>query len=113
MAVLALLLAAPPARADFPDAVQAYDGGDYATAFAESLAAARLGDPDAQYMVGFLSMRGQGTRRDPGRAYGWFTLAARQGDSFAAEALESLAGRMSAAEISEAEAWARDWTPGD
>lgn len=109
MGALALLLLATPARADFPDAVQAYDGGDYETAFTESLAAAQKGDADAQYMAGFLYMRGQGTRRDLTRAYGWFTLAARQGDSFAADELEGLAGRLSAAEISAAVAWADDW----
>ncbi len=111
LGVLALLLAARPAGADFADAIQAYDGGDYAGAFTESLAAAQKGDADAQYMAGFLYMRGQGTRRDLVAAYGWFTLAARQGDGFAAGELEGLAARMSAAEISQAEAWARDWTP--
>ena len=109
--VLAMLPAERQARADFADAIQAYDGGDYATAFAESLAAAKQGDADAQYMVGFLYMRGQGTRRDSLRAYQWFSLAARQGDSYAADELEGLAARMSPARISQAEAWVREWTP--
>ena len=109
MGALALLLAATPARADFADAIAAYDGGDYRAAFTQSLAAAQTGDADAQYMAGFLYMRGEGTERDPVRAYGWFTLAARHGDSFAAAELISLAGSMSAAEISAAEAWADDW----
>ena len=102
--ILAMLPAERQARADFADAVEAYDGGDYADAFAESLEAARQGDADAQYLVGYLYMRGEGTRRDFVRAYRWFTLAARQGDSFAADELISLAKRMSAAQISEAEA---------
>ncbi|MCH7943842.1 MAG: SEL1-like repeat protein [Proteobacteria bacterium] len=111
LGVLAWLMAASPARADFADAIQAYDGGDYATAFAESLAAAKRGDADAQYMAGFLYMRGQGTRRDSLRAYQWFALAARQGDEFAADALTELAARLSAEQISQAETWAREWRP--
>lgn len=111
--VLAMLPAERQARAGFAEAVAAYDGGDYVGAFEESLGAARQGDADAQYLVGFLYMRGEGTRRDLLRAYQWFTLAARQGDAFAADALESLSARLSAAQISAAEAWARDWTPSD
>ncbi len=113
MGALALLLVANPAQADFADAVQAYDGGDYATAFAESLAAAQQGDADAQYLAGFLYMRGQGVRRDLLRAYQWFTLAARQGDSFAADELEGITPRLSAAEISRAVDWADDWMSDD
>ncbi len=104
LSVLAILLSGPQARADFADAVAAYDGGDYATAFTASLEAAKQGDADAQFLAGFLYMRGQGTRLDLPRAYQWFTLAARQGDDFAAEGLESLKRRMSAAQISQAEA---------
>ena len=112
LVALAWLMAASPARADFADAIQAYDGGDYATAFAESLAAAKRGDAEAQYMAGFLYMRGQGTRRDSLRAYQWFALAARQGDEFATDALTELTARLSAEQISQAETWARDWRPG-
>ena len=56
-------MAVSPARADFADAIQAYDGGDYDTAFAESLAAAKRGDADAQYLAGLLALRGQRPRR--------------------------------------------------
>ena len=110
MGALALLLVANPVRAGFADAVAAYDGGDYTTAMVESLAAARQGDADAQYLVGFLYMRGEGVRRDLGRAYQWFTLAARQGDRFAADELEGITPQLNAAEISRAEAWASEWT---
>ena len=108
---LALLMGESPAQADFADAVKAYDGGDYATAFAESLEAAKQGDPDAQYMAGFLYLRGQGVRRDLMRAYQWLTLAARQGDDFAADELEDITPLLNAAVISRAEEWLRNWTP--
>ena len=103
MSFLVMLVAGQPAGAGFADAVQAYDGGDYATALDESLEAARQGDIDAQYMAGFLYMRGQGTQTDLARAYQWFSLAARQGDSFAADELKSLIRRMSAEQVSQAE----------
>lgn len=111
LAALLLVALAPPASADFPAAVAAYDGGDYVTAFEESMSDAERGDADAQYMVGFLYARGEGVRRDLVRAYLWFTLAARRGDEVAAEALAGLARRMTPEQISEAETLARDWRP--
>jgi len=107
LSVLAILFSGPQARADFADAVAAYDGGDYATAFSGFLEAAEQGDADGQYMAGFLYMRGQGTGLDLPRAYQWFTLAARQGDTFAAHELEGLTARMSAKQVSQAEALLR------
>ena len=101
---LVILPAERQAQAGFADAVEAYDGGDYAAALVESLAAARQGDVDAQYLAGFLYRRGAGTRRDYVRTYRWFSRAARQGDSFAADELISLAKRMTAEQIVEAEA---------
>jgi TPR repeat protein len=111
--LLALLVAlhASPLRADFPDAVAAYDAGDYATAFEESLAVAEQGNVDAQYMVGFLYERGQGVARDVVRAHLWFSLAAAQGDSFAADDLANLERIMTAAQRAEAKALADTWKP--
>ncbi len=110
-AIVLTAFAAAPARADFPAAVAAYDGGDYVTAFAEAMAEAARGDGDAQYLVGFLYSRGEGVALDLVRAYLWFSLAADRGDAFAMNGLAGLARRMTAAEIGEAEALARDWRP--
>jgi hypothetical protein len=110
MVALIALLAAP-ARADFPDAVAAYDAGDYSTAFEESLPLAQQGDIDAQYLVGFLYSRGDGVARDPVQAHLWFSLAAAQGDSFAADALAALEREMTAAQVAEARPLAADWEP--
>ena len=109
-AVLGAVLAAP-ATADFPAAVEAYDQGDYVTAFEESRPPAERGDGEAQYMLGFLYARGEGVRRDLVRAYLWFTLAARQGDAIAADALAGLSARMSREQIAAAESLARAWKP--
>jgi len=105
------LAGAAPARADFAAAVEAYDQGEYATTFAESLPLARAGDSEAQYMLGYLYARGEGVRRDPVAAYFWHALAARQGDSFSADALRTLARRMTPAQIAAAKARLRAWKP--
>ena len=110
-AIAAAAFVAAPARGDFPAAIAAYDGGEYATAFEEAMAVAAQGDKDAQYMVGFLYSRGEGVALDRVRAYLWFSLAADQGDRFAMDALAGLARRMTTARIAEAEALARDWRP--
>lgn len=112
-ALLVVLLAATlaaPASADFPAAVEAYDQGDYATAFAETRPVAEQGDPDAQYMLGFLYARGEGVRRDLVRAYLWFSLAARHGDPIAADMVVSLSRRMTPEQIAQAKALALEWS---
>ncbi len=107
--VTLIALHAAPARADFPAAVAAYDAGDYSAAFEESLPLAQQGHGDAQYMVGFLYARGDGTPRDPVQAHLWFSLADPQGDSFAADALAELERGMTAAQISKVRALAAVW----
>lgn len=109
--IVVTAFAVPPARGDFPAAIAAYDGGDYATAFAEAMADAARGDGDAQYLVGFLYSRGEGVAVDLVRAYLWFSLSAERGDRFAMDELAGLARRMTAARIIEAETLARDWRP--
>lgn len=102
---------AAPAAADFPAAIEAYDQGDYESSFAEAKAVAERGDADAQYLLGYLYARGEGVPRDPVLSYLWYTLAARQGDAFAAAALAGLALVMSPEQIAAAEALACGWTP--
>ncbi len=102
---------AAPASAGLPDAIEAYDQGDYASAFAAAMPVARRGDADAQYLVGHFYVRGQGVRTSLVHAYFWYTLAARQGDPFAAGALDDLARSMSPEQVTEAKALARVWTP--
>ncbi len=107
LAAALVVLVVCPAVADFADAIEAYDQGDYATTFAESRPLAVAGDADAQYILGFLYERGEGVEQNLARASAWYDLAARQGDAFAAQALAALAWRMSDAEVTEAEAFAR------
>lgn len=100
-----------PVLADYPAAIEAYDQGDYVTAFAESKPLAEHGDADAQYLLGYLYARGEGVTRDVVRAFMWFTLAARQGDAIAAEAAVALAQSMTSEDVAAAERLARNWKP--
>jgi len=67
------------ALADFRDGLQAYDGGDYATARSEWLAAAKSGDVDAMNGLGGLYASGFGVRQDFQAAARWYKEAARRG----------------------------------
>ena len=77
---LALLLwSGSSVAADVPAGLQAFRNGDYATAYREWKPAAERGQPDAQYNLGVLYMKGLGVRSDRQEAFRWFRLAADQG----------------------------------
>jgi TPR repeat protein len=85
--VLALLLAASPAYADFDEAVAAYHRGDYATALREFRPLAEQGDADAQYNLGLMYANGHGVPQDHVEAAMWFRPLAELGDAGAQFAL--------------------------
>jgi TPR repeat protein len=68
LALLAFLLACAPtlARADYAAGLQAYDSGDYTTAYLEWLPLAKQGDAKAQHGLALLYETGHGvpTRDD-------------------------------------------------
>lgn len=68
-----------PAWADLYTASSEYKQGDYAHAFAEFLALAELGQPQAQFNVAAMYESGQGVDRSDIHAYAWATLAAQNG----------------------------------
>jgi TPR repeat protein len=78
-----LLLATLPARADFAAGAQAYDGGDYATAFAEWHRLAKAGDVMAQTAIASMFRTGAGRTPDPRGAFNWYRRAAQAGDAIA------------------------------
>ena len=74
----------PSAGADlFEDAVQAYDSGDYATAFRLLLPLADRGVVKAQVNLGIMYASGHGVAKNDAEAVKWFKKAADQGDLFA------------------------------
>ena len=79
IALLAPLLAAAPARADFDEGRAAFERGDFATAFAIAERQAYRGDAEAQGYLGIMHYYGQGTPHDHKEAAQWYRAAADQG----------------------------------
>jgi TPR repeat protein len=80
-AAIAVLVAAPPgARADdFATGLDAFNSGDYATAFANWRPMAQHGDARSQASLGFLYYAGKGVPRDDQKSLLWFGRAAEAG----------------------------------
>ena len=66
---------------DFKDGVQAYDKGDYATAFDLFSKAAELGLAFSQFNLGLMYDKGQGVAQDDGQAVIWYRKAADNGNT--------------------------------
>ncbi|MBT6443249.1 MAG: sel1 repeat family protein [Alphaproteobacteria bacterium] len=81
--VIAALIQIHPAQADFAAGAQAYDGGDYATAFEEWQKAAQKGDLTAMVALADLYRRGAGRRPDVAQAFDWYQRAAKAGNGIA------------------------------
>lgn len=88
-AVLSLGLLAP-AGADLQDGVAAYVRGDYATAIREWKPLAEQGDPEAQFRLGEMHLRGRGVGQNFRKAADWYAKAADAGHSGAQAILGGL-----------------------
>ena len=82
---------------------------DYAEALKWFRKAATQDDVNAQYHLGRMYDIGQGVPQDYVQAYMWFILATVQGDWMAREDRDIIAKKMTPAEISKAQAMAREW----
>lgn len=76
-----VLVVCAGARADFQDAVDAYNGGNYLYAFDEFRELALNGDAAAQYRLGLMYDKGEGVARDERQALSWYVRAAGQDDT--------------------------------
>ena len=65
--------------ADFNDGYDAYQKGDYKTAFNEFKPLAEQGDASAQYNLGVMYDNGKGVLKDYKEAVKWYRKAAEQG----------------------------------
>ena len=91
-----------------------YDGGqgvlqDYAEAVRWYRKAAEQGLPESQYNLGLQYGNGEGVPQNYIQAHMWFNLAAAQGLEVAHEARDNFAKRMTPADVSKAQAMAREW----
>jgi TPR repeat protein len=80
---------------------------DHAKAMTWYLLAAEQGSASAQFNLGLMHDQGQGVVRDPKKALMWFSLAADKGSSESVKARDSVAQRMTAQQIGEAQTKAR------
>jgi len=79
LALAALVVAGPAARADFNAALTDYKAGHYDTARRQFSAMAELGDCSSQFNLGVMALQGQGGAKDVGAGVGWLKAAAANG----------------------------------
>ena len=82
---------------------------DYVEALKWYRLAANQGNAIGQFDLGFMCENGHGVPQDYARAHMWFNLSAAQGNQIAAESRDSIAKRMTPAQIAEAQKLAREW----
>jgi len=74
-----IMVGIPVLSADFAKGLNAYQMGDYATAFEEWIPLAEQGDASAQYNLGVMYRNGDDVNQDYDSAVNWYILAAEQG----------------------------------
>jgi TPR repeat protein len=84
---------------------------DYPEAARWYLKAADQGDVAGQFSLGLMYARGLGVVQDYAFAHMWLSLAAAQGFDEAEKARDSLASRMTPAELAHAQTLAAAWKP--
>lgn len=88
--------------ASFEDGLSHYGKGDYKSAHTVWLPIAQKGDSSAQYYLGQMYLKGQGTNKDVKLAYAWLTVASKGGMDLATDLLDDLTEDMSTVQIDEA-----------
>ena len=81
--ILFLLFWPTLVQADFQAGMDAYNRGDYETAFKEWHPLAEQGNAQAQYYLGVLYFKGEGVPQDYAQARKWWRKAAAQGHAIA------------------------------
>lgn len=81
--LLAALTMSASAQADIHKGWECYEAHDYQCALNQFRPSADQGNADAQTVLGFMYMEGQGVRQDDAEAVKWYRLAAEQGNTAA------------------------------
>ena len=109
---MAVLVIAGPSE----DATQAYDRGDYETAYRLNKSLAERRSPVAQSNLGLMYYHSRGVSQDYVLAYMWLNLASTRDSAWekekrdkAEENRKNLASKLSPAQIAEAQKLAREW----
>ena len=109
--LLVLGLSAPVLAEPFEDAMAAYNKQDYATAMRLLRPLADQGNAYAQNDLGVMYAKGQGVSQDYVQAHKWLNLGAAAGNEDAITNRDIVAGKMTPAQIAEAQKLASAWKP--
>ena len=111
IAIAAVLLVSlvGPARAGYDEGVEAYSRGDYATALKELRPLAEQGNVVAQFNLADMYKYGKGVPQDYVQAYMWWSVAGANGFEEANIHRDIVSEWMTPADISKAQALAREW----
>src|SRR6185369_3595823 len=99
--VVAIILASGVAAVAGPweDGMVAYNRGDYVPAMKLFRPMAQAGNAKAQNLMGVMYHKGEGVARSSAKAFMWFSLAAKKGDTQAKANLQEMAKEMTPAEM--------------
>ena len=89
----------PSALADFDAGMAAYRAHDFKQAFEEFYQEALEGHETAQFNLGVLYYRGEGTERDVVKAFSWIELSTQHGEQQNIQAQEVLILNMTSTQI--------------
>ncbi len=116
--LLSLMLTGGAAAGPLEDGTAAYQRGDYATALRLLRPLAEQGHARAQYNLGVAYHQGKGVPQDYVLAHMWSNLAASRFEDYviverdqAVRRRDSIASKMTPAQIAEAQRLAREWKP--
>ncbi len=70
-----------------------------------------MGHGGSQYSLAVVHANGHGVERDLVQAYMWLQLAVNQGNSQALKTRGAIGKQLTLAQLNQAEARAREWTP--
>jgi TPR repeat protein len=102
--VVAIILASIVAAYAGPweDGMVAYNRGDYVPAVKLFRPLAQAGNAKAQGVLGVMYRKGEGVTRSPARAFMWFSIAAKKGDTAAKANLQEMSREMTPADMTHA-----------
>lgn len=78
-------------RMDFAEGIKSFQIQNYRQAFIRLMPAAKAGNADAQYAIGYMYYYGQGVIEDRKKAWYWINCAAKAGQADAMQAVKILA----------------------
>ena len=93
---------------DFAKGFAAYQTGDFATALKEWRPLAEQGNANAQSNLGLMYEYGRGVLQDNILSHMWYNIASANGYKKSSEWRDKIAAKMTAADISKAQAMAKE-----